>query len=73
MAEETNSQRDAYRLTVVYQNEQGEWYNYGTVTIGAATPIDAYNNTIDILRRSCTRPVRIVLIERVNPEGGERR
>jgi hypothetical protein len=73
MAEETNRQRDAYRLTVVYQDEQGEWRDYGTVTIGAATPIEAYDKTLDILKRTCPRPVRIVLIERVNPEGGERR
>jgi hypothetical protein len=73
MAEETNRERDAYRLTVVYQDERDEWCNYGTVTIGAATPIDAYNSTLDILKRSCAQPVRIVLMERVNPEGGERR
>jgi hypothetical protein len=73
MAEETNQQPDAYRLTVVYQDERGEWRNYGTVTIGAATPIEAYDNTLEILKRTCQQPVRVVLIERVNPEGGERR
>jgi hypothetical protein len=73
MAEEMSRQRDAYRLTVEYQNEQGEWRNYGTVTIGATTPMEAYDNTLNLLKRTCPRPVRVVLIERVNPEGGERR
>jgi hypothetical protein len=73
MAVETNRQPDAYRLTVVYQDERGEWRDYGTVTMGAATPIEAFENTLDMLKRTYPRPVRIVLIERVNPEGGERR
>jgi hypothetical protein len=73
VAEETNRHPDAYRLTVVYQDEQGEWRDYGTVTIGAATPIEAYENTLAMLKRTYPRPMRIVLIERVNPEGGERR
>jgi hypothetical protein len=71
MAEEINRQTFAYKLTVVYQDEQGEWREYGTVTIGAATPIEAYNCTLDILNRTYLRPVRIVLIARVNADGEE--